>query len=154
VIEFRKITMENIKLLANKGLPTVKAFSKAIEKAAESTCIEDNPTAKSDWFADAHTILLPLLIKAQNAASELLKELLSDQNVQAFRELHQALKKAATTAKNRSKYKKAIAIMQTMCFKPRKAWARMHNVQAVHNSHHKIHDQPGSQLFIEWHQGH
>jgi hypothetical protein len=64
--------MENIKQLVNKGLPKAKAFSKAVVKAAESTCIEADP-AKSGWFAAARSILEPL-IEARNKASELLKE--------------------------------------------------------------------------------
>ena len=115
--------MENIKKLTNKGLPTAKAFSNSTVKAAESTCIEDDP-AKSGWFADARSILEPL-IEMRNKTSELLKEQPSESNQSAFKEARPELERATRTANNRSEFKKATAIMRTMQSKPGEAWAKM-----------------------------
>jgi hypothetical protein len=38
-IEFREVTMINIKQLTNQGLPSIKAFSKGIVEAAKSTSL-------------------------------------------------------------------------------------------------------------------
>jgi exonuclease III len=135
-IEFRKLAKQNMKTLTDKGLPTAKAFSKALVTAAEHTCFEDDP-AKSGWFAEARKTLTPL-IEARNLASEALKELPSDDNAANFKKTRQELKRATTTAKHRSEFKKAVGIMKTMRAKPREAWAKMRNLQAGHNSHHKI----------------
>jgi exonuclease III len=134
--EFKEVALMNIRQLTIDGLPTAKAFSKAIVKAAESTCLEDDP-AKSGWFADARSIIEPL-IEERNAASELLKEQPSESNKTAFKMSRLELKKATTTAKNRSEFKKALAIMKTMRSRPREAWARMRNLEAGHNAHHRI----------------
>jgi hypothetical protein len=117
-------------------MPTSKAFSKAIVRATESTCLEDDP-AKSGWLADAHHMLEPL-IEVRNSASELLKEQPLEVHQSAFKKSCQELKKAMMTAKNRSEFKKAAAIMKTMSSKPREAWVRMQNLEAGHNAHHKI----------------
>jgi hypothetical protein len=40
-IKFKEVVMENIQQLVVKGMPTAKAFSKAIVKDAESTCLKE-----------------------------------------------------------------------------------------------------------------
>ena len=41
-------------------------------------------------------------------------------------------------AKNRSEYKKARKIMESIRKRPHKAWKKMRSLQAGHNSHHRI----------------
>ena len=132
---FCEIATKKINLLISQGIPSAKAFSKAIVEAAESACVEDDP-AKSGWFADGRTILNPLM-EARNAASEIFKELPSEATKDIFDASRRALKKATTKAKHRSEFKKAIAIMKMMKTKPRDAWKKMRDLQAGHNSHHK-----------------
>jgi hypothetical protein len=121
-IKFKEVMMENIQQLINKGMPTAKAFSKAIVKASKSTCLEDDP-AKPGWFADTCSILEPPM-EAQNKASELLKEQPSGFNLLAFKKLQIDLK-VTMVAKNRSYYNKAIVIVKTMQSRPCEAWVRM-----------------------------
>jgi hypothetical protein len=58
--EFKQAVMESLEQLANKGIPSAKAFSKAIVEAAEKICPEDE-AVKKGWFAAARTTLEPLI---------------------------------------------------------------------------------------------
>jgi hypothetical protein len=121
--EFEQTARENLKQLASKGIPSAKAFSKAVVEAAEKTCPEDE-AVKRGWFAAARTMLEPL-VEATNKASEIQKEEPSEANNEIFRASRALLNKEVQRAKNRSEYEKAINIMETIQTRPRKAWKKM-----------------------------
>ena len=134
-MSFEQIAMEKIRNLTNNGIPSAKAFSKAIVEAAEETCAEDEPTKKG-WFATASEILKPLVV-ARNEASEKMKEDPTQENKETFRVMRLKLNKEVVRAKNRSEFDKATKIMETMRTRPRKAWKKMRSLQAGRNSHHR-----------------
>ena len=121
--EFEELAMANIRCLTSKGIPSAKAFLKAIVKAAEQTCAEDE-VVKKGWFAAARGRLEPL-IEARNAASEMQKLSPSKANSEAFRASRALLNKEVQKAKNRSEYEKALKIMDTIRTRPHKAWKKM-----------------------------
>jgi hypothetical protein len=72
VATFEEAALKNIRSLTSNGIPSTKAFLKAIVQAAEETCREDKPIKKG-CFAAASEILKPLVV-ARNEASKKMKE--------------------------------------------------------------------------------
>ena len=128
--------LNNLRTLTSRGIPSAKAFSKAIVEAEEGTCTENEPVKKS-WFATASEILKPHII-ARNEANEKLKEDPTPTTKEIFRTSRLRLfNKEVVRAKNRSEFDKATKIMETMRTRPRKAWKKMRSLQAGHNLPHQ-----------------
>jgi hypothetical protein len=92
----------------------------------------------------------PVTAPPQCKASELQKEAPLESNKDTFNSARVLLNKEVQKAKHRSEFNKAVKIMEMIHTRPQKAWKKMHSLEAGHNSHHPMNNEPSGYNFAQY----